>query len=343
MHRLPPTFPPHRLARFLALFVLAGCLCSAAAGRTARLKLATLAPKGTSFHLILQEMGAKWRSGPDGGAALTIFTDGTMGGEGDMVRRMRLGQLQAGLLTISGIVDIDPAPSGLQNIPMAFRSLEEATYARERLAPRYEAALEAKGFIVLGWFDSGWLHAFSRKPLVRPEDLRGEKIFVVAGAVSTAAVVRTFAMQPVILEPTDLLVSLQTGLVTVVPAPPFYALAGQFFQPAPHMLEVNWAPLVGALILSKRAWDDLSPAQQALFRSTGAEACAKITGTARREALESVAAMERRGLRVQKLEGALEREWIDFAESVQPSMRGSVVPEAEFDEIMQVVREYRAR
>ena len=44
--------------------------------RTARIKLATLAPKGTSFHLILQEMGQEWRKGPDDGAALTIFTDG---------------------------------------------------------------------------------------------------------------------------------------------------------------------------------------------------------------------------------------------------------------------------
>jgi TRAP-type C4-dicarboxylate transport system substrate-binding protein len=327
---------------FLVTLVFASATV-AVEGRTTRVKLATLAPKGTSFHLILQEMGQAWRSGPDGGAALTLFTDGTMGGESDMVRRMRLGQLQAGLLTVSGISDIDVAVTGLQNIPMAFRSLDEAAYVRERLAPTFERRIAEKGFVVLGWFDSGWVHAFSRKPLRRPVDLEGEKVFVVPGSQTTATVMRAFRMQPVILEPTDVLVSLQTGLVSVVPAPPFYALAGQFFQPAPHMLEVNWAPLVGALVVTKKSFDEASPAQQEHMRRTGAEACAKITTAAREEMRESIAAMEKRGLVVQRLSGELEQEWTAYAESLQVEFRGPVVPADTFDEILRLRAEYRAR
>src|SRR5690348_3394525 len=63
----------------------------------ARIRLATLAPKGSSYYQILQTMGEKWRQAPGGGASLTIFADGSMGGEADMVRRMRVGQLQAGM------------------------------------------------------------------------------------------------------------------------------------------------------------------------------------------------------------------------------------------------------
>ncbi len=327
------------LLAWLALVVAAG----SADARPARIKLATLAPKGTSFHLILQELGAQWRNGPGDGAALTIFTDGTMGGESDMVRRMRLGQLQAGLLTVSGITDIDNAVSGLQNIPMAFRSLDEAAYVRDKLAPKYEKRIADKGFIVLGWLDSGWVHAFSRKALRVPDDLKGEKVFVVPGSQTTAEVMRSFGMQPVILEPTDVLVSLQTGLISVVPAPPFYALAGQFFQPAPHMLEVNWAPLVGALLVTKKAFDAIPPAMQQLMRETGAEACEKITESARNEMRESIAAMEKRGLAVQHLDGELEQQWVDFAESLRSVFRGKVVPEESFDEIMKLRSEFRSR
>ena len=96
----------------LTIGFLAGILMSAdvmAAGRPARIRLGTLAPKGSSSYRHLQEMGQKWKQIPTGGASLTIYADGTMGGEADMVRRMRIGQLQAGLLTTVGLAEIDPA------------------------------------------------------------------------------------------------------------------------------------------------------------------------------------------------------------------------------------------
>lgn len=312
------------------------------AAKPAKVKLATLAPKGTSFHLALQEMAQAWKGGPDGGVAVSMFTDGTMGGESDMVRRMRLGQLHAGLITIAGLGDIEGGVSGLQNIPMAYRSLDELEFVVGRMAPKYEKQMFEKGFVVLGWFDSGWINFFSKKPLIEPADLRGEKVFVIANSPGTVQVVRDLDMQPVVLEPTDILVSLQTGLISVVTAPPFYGLAGQFYQPAPHLLELNWAPLVGGLVLTRKVWDDLSPAQQELLKKTGTEACQKIRQAGRTEMKESIAAMETRGLKVHKLDAALERKWIEFFDTVQPKTRGTVVPAGDYDAIMGLLAEFRA-
>lgn len=332
----------HHLVRRALVLLCALAAAGSAAARPVRVKLATLAPKGTSFHQIMLEMGAAWKAAPDGGVQLTIFTDGTMGTENDMVRRIRLGQLQAGLLTASGLTEIDPEIAGLQNIPMAYRSLDEASFVRERLAPRFERQTEAKGFVMLGWCDTGWWRIFSRKPLHVPGDLRGEKLLIGVGSAEMARIVRALGMQPVELSPTDILVSLQTGMITVVPSPPIYALNGQFFQPAPHMLELNWAPLVGGIVLSKKAWDDMTPGQREVVRTSAAAACAEITATARREMSESIAAMEKRGLSVQRLEGDLVKTWIEFFETIQREARGSMVPEATYDEIMALLQEYRA-
>src|SRR3972149_10975885 len=98
------------------------------AGGPVRVGLGTLAPRGSSYYKHLQAMGEKWRKAPGGGVQLTIYPDGTMGGEADMVRRMRLGQLQAGMLTAGGLADIEPAVRGLQNLPMMFRPLGEVGY-----------------------------------------------------------------------------------------------------------------------------------------------------------------------------------------------------------------------
>lgn len=309
--------------------------------RPARVKLATLAPKGTSFHLILQEMGQAWREAPDGGIRLTIFTDGTMGGEGDIVRRIGLGQLQAGLLTTSGLTEIDLSVGGLQNIPMAYQSYEEVEYVRGLLGPKYEKIFADKGYVILGWFDTGWVKIFSKKPLERPEDMRGGKVFIVPGSPGALEVARSIGTQPVELEPTDVLVSLQTGLVNIAPAPPIYALAAQFYEPAPYMLDVNWLPLSGAIVMSQKSWDRLTEGQREVVKTSATTAGRKLTDRARVEMQESIDAMVKRGLKVQSIDGELQETWTKFGVGLHPQIRGGVVPEEEFDEIMRLLQEYR--
>ncbi len=324
--------------------LLGAALVPPAAARPLRVNLATLAPTGTSFHIALQEMGQAWKNAPDGGVKLVTYPDGRMGDEGDMVRKMRPanGQLQAGLLTIAGLTAIDLNVSGLQNIPMAYHSLEEAAYVRGKLAPKLEAEMADKGFIMLGWCDSGWWRLFTKKDVRVPDDLKGEKMIISSGSAGLAKLVSALGMQPVELNPTDILVSLQTGLITVAPSPPIYALQGQFFQPAPYMLELNWLPLVGGLVLKRDVWEKFTPAQQEVVRTSAEAAMQKITEAGRREMTESITAMEKRGLHVNKFSGETEQKWIDFFENVKAQARGTIVPEASYDEIMALLKQYRA-
>ena len=326
----------------VVMLVLAGLVSAwPLSARQTRVKLATLAPKGTSFHLILQEMGQTWREAPDGGIRLTIFTDGTMGGEADVVRRIGLGQLQAGLLTISGLTEIDLNVGGLQNIPMAYQSYDEVEYVRDRLGPKYEKIFAARGYVILGWFDTGWVKIFSKKPIERPEDMRGGKVFVVPGSPGALEVARSIGTQPVELEPTDVLVSLQTGLVNIAAAPPIYALAAQFYQPAPYMLDVNWMPLSGAIVMSQKSWNRLTEGQREVVKISATAASRKLTDRARVEMQESIDAMVKRGLKVQSIDGELQETWTKFGVGLHPQIRGGVVPEAEFDEIMRLLQSYR--
>src|SRR3954463_4389994 len=98
------------LTRFTLLIFLASLLCKdgSAAEKPVNLKLGTLAPRGTSYHKSLQSMGEKWRQLSGGAVRLTIFPDGTQGGEADMVGLMQTGNLDAGLLTAVGLSEIEP-------------------------------------------------------------------------------------------------------------------------------------------------------------------------------------------------------------------------------------------
>ena len=325
----------------LALCFLAILLPPAVPAQT-RIRLATLLPRGSSYYHTLEAMGQKWRGTSNGSTTLTIYADGTMGSEEDTVRRMRVGQLQAAVLSVGGLSEIDPSVGALQKIPMVYRSLDELEFVRSRMEPELAQRLAANGFVVLFWADAGWVHIFSRQPALRPEEFKKTKVFVGASDNNEIAIVKGLGFQAVPLEWSDALTSLQTGLVDTVPTPPFFALASQYDLVARHMLELHWVPLVGATVITKKAWDAIPARLREEFREAAAEAGKQMQARSRQESAEAIAAMKKRGLQIQEVSPELDEEWRRFAEGVYPKIRGTMVPADMFDEVRQLVREYRA-
>ncbi len=322
--------------------VLGSLDCVFGAGGPVKVRLGTLAPRGSSYTKHLLAMGEQWRQAPGGGVLLTIYPDGTMGSEADMVRRMRLGQLQAGMLTAAGLAEIEPAVSGLQSLPMMFRTLEEVDYIGEKLQPMLEKRLEEKGFVVLFWGDTGWVRFFSKQPVIRPDDLKKTKLFVRAGSAAELDSYRSVGFNPVPLETVDILPSLQTGLINAVPLPPSIALAGQVDGAAPHMLDLDWAPLVGAAVMTKKTWDAIPLEGREALRKAATEIGKLIKADGRRESAESVEAMRKRGLKVHPVTSEVEAEWRQVVEAAYPKIRGVIVPEDMFDEVVRQLKVYRA-
>ena len=332
----------HFNSTVLATAALSLCLwspCTAAA--QTRIRLGTLLPQGSSQYQVLEKMGQDWRKATSGGVTLTIYPGGAMGSEIDAVRQMRVGQLQAATLSVGGLSKIDPGISALQKIPVLYHSLDEEEYVRRKMAAEMERRLEQKGFVVLFWGDAGWVHIFSRRPILRPEDLRKTKLFVTADDPDEAEIIKGLRLQPVPLEWTDVLMSLQTGLVDTVPTLPFLCLAGQYDLAAKHMLPLNYVVLVGATVMTKKSWDALAPADREAMRKIAAEAGEQMQIRSRAENITAIEAMKKRGLQVHPLSPELEAEWRQFLEGVYPKVRGTMVPADMFDEIQDLIADYR--
>jgi TRAP-type transport system periplasmic protein len=327
----------------MTVLVLAACPAGLeAAERAVRINLGTLAPRGSVYHKSLQAMAEAWRQAPGGGVRLVIYPDGTQGGETDMVKLMRVGSLQAGLLTAVGLADIEPGVGGLQDIPMVFNSLEESEKVTEQVRPTLEKRLAEKGFVVLFWGDAGWVHYFSKEPVITPDDLRRMKIFVWAGSPEQVSIMRHQGYTPVPLETADILPGLQTGMITAAPLAPIFALAAQVDLRAPHMLNLNWAPLVGACVIKKDVWEKIPAASREALMAAAARAGTEIRQGSRKESTEAIAAMQKRGLTVHDLSPDLVERWRQEAEKTYPEIRGRIVPPEIFDEVRQRVEAYRS-
>ena len=329
------------IKRLLLISVLA-LLCADAARAASTVVLGTLAPEGTTYHRTLLELREAWRKVPGGGVNLRIYAGGKLGGESKMVSQMRLGALDAALLTAAGLAEIEKSVTGLQTAPMIFHSLEEVDHVGMKLQPKLEERMEKAGFVVLFWSDAGWVRYFSKQPMRTPDDLKKFKLFTWAGDAEMVQIWKRAGYQPVPLEAADIVPMLDTGLINCVPTPPFVALAAQIYDRAPHMLELNWAPLTGALVIRKAAWDKLPAAAKPELLKTAAAAGKANKAQGRAESDKAVQAMKSKGLIVHPVTPELEAQWRTAAEAMYPHIQGKFVSVEIFAEVQKVLKEYRA-
>jgi TRAP-type C4-dicarboxylate transport system substrate-binding protein len=323
------------------LIGLSALLPFMAAAADMQLRIGTLVPKNSLYHRQLMEMGEAWRNAQGGASRYLVYTDGSQGGEAEMARRMRIGQLQSALMSVVGLREIEPSITALQSLPLLFKSWEELDYVREKMRPAIEKKFLDKGFVVLAWGDAGWVRFFSKEAAVRPDDYKRMKFFSWGAELEQQAIMKNLGYTPVPLETADILPSIQTGMINVVPSTPYFALASQIYNTAPHMLEINWAPIVGAMVVTTKAWDAMTPAGQLALRAAGEKASVQLRAQARREVDEAVDAMKKRGLIVHKPNAQEMQEWNDLAEKLYPRIRGTMVPADTFDEVFKHVKAYR--
>ena len=326
-------------AALAAAFVLAPGL---AAAKTT-LKLATLVPEGSVWDKELRAMAAEAEKRTQGRVVLRIYPGGVAGDEPDVVRKMRIGQMQAAALTLSGLQDIDDG-FAVFGIPRFITSYPELFHVVDALTPALSARMEKQGFVLLGWGHAGWINLFSRKPVAVPADLKDLKLYVRAGDNAMVQWWKARGYQPVPLATTDIMTGLQTGMIDAMPAPPLAAMTFQWYRPTPYMLDLGMAPLVGATVVSKRAWNGISAADQAILRELAGRMNERLERAIPDQDRKAVEEMSQRGLTVTRpKDAAQQKAWDDAAADFASSMRSSMVPPEVFD-AAQVARDaFRAR
>jgi TRAP-type C4-dicarboxylate transport system substrate-binding protein len=254
---------------------------------------------------------------------------------------MRVGQLDASMLTVVGLSEIDPSVAALQYMPMMFRSWEELDYVRDRLAPELEAKLAARGFVVLIWGEGGWVQFFTKDPIWTPEEYKRAKIFTWSGDKVQASVMKSLGYSPVSIPIADIMPALETGMLDAVPIAPLWGMIGQFDRVTKHMLRINWVPIVGATVMRRATFEAMKPEAREALAAAARKAGTELRAHRVKQDEEAIGAMQKRGLQVREMTPELERAWRSVAESSYPMVRGTMVPADTFDRVRAILAEYR--
>lgn len=329
------------MKKTIALFVIATSLCIASA-HAQTIKLGTVAPEGSPWHLMVREMGDAWFKASSGKVQLRIYPGGVAGDEPDMVRKMRVGQLHAAMIANQGLTQIVPDIQALQ-MPLMLTNYAEVDYVKERLAAKLEALFEAKGFKVLHWGEAGWLHFFTQKPVLRPDDLRPLRLFAWAGDDPIYIDAwKDAGYNPVPIPLGEMLTALQTGLINAFAAPPISALAFQWFGLAKNMTDLQWLPLVGATVISQKSWQEIPEHLRPLLLRAARDASVRYKDDVRKINSDSIEVMKKHGLIVHRVPKEAMPEWEQRARAGYQRLIGKVVSAQMVAEVERLRNEYRA-
>lgn len=327
------------MKKIFLLFVLFLFSLSATA---AEIKVAVVAPEGSTWVNVLREWDKALQAKTQSRLKLTIYAGGVAGDEKDVIRKMAIGQLHAAGFTGVGLGAIYPSVR-IFELPLFFKSYEEVDYVTAKLQKQIEDGFMQKGYILLGWAEAGFVNIFSNTPIRSQKDMQGVKMWAWEGDPLVKAMYDEFKIVPVPLSLVDVMTALQTNMISAVYAPPLGAIAMQWHAKTKYVTDLKLADSTGALLMSKREFDKISPADQKILRDTAREYCKKLVQSTRSDNAKSITALQKQGLQFVKVDPKEEESLRNASAKVWDSLASKLYSPQLLTDVKSFINDYRAK
>lgn len=259
------------------------------------IRFATIAPGGSTFGKILRAWGRSLSKETEGRVELRYYSGGSQGDERDFIRKMRAGQMDAAGVTTIGL-GIVVRPVLVLSAPGVIETYEELGRVRAKMNARFEQMFEDAGFVLLNWSDAGKGRIMSTIPIAKPADLKMARPWAWKDDPLFSEFLKVVGANPVRLGVTEVYAGLQTKMVDVVPASPIAALALQWFTKLKYMSDESFGIILGASLIKKDKFDQLSPEDQKVLKETARRAAAALDKVVRRDDAKAYDILLERGI-----------------------------------------------
>ncbi|OGS12458.1 MAG: ABC transporter substrate-binding protein [Elusimicrobia bacterium RIFOXYA2_FULL_58_8] len=324
----------------MAALLLAFCAAGTRAETT--IKFATLAPEGSTWMKAMRQFTAEASEKTAGRVKFKFYSGGVSGDEKDVVRKIRLGQLQAGGFTGVGIGEIAPAVR-LLDTPFLFKNSGEIDHIYKAFDADFRKYFDAGGYVLLGWAEVGIVNIFSNAPVTRTEDLKTVKMWLWEGDPIAEATFAALRLKPIPLSVTDVMTSLQTGMINGVYGSPLSIIALQWFARMKYVFSLPITNASGAVVVSKKTFEALSKEDQAILLQLGGKHFQALTLQSRKDNGESIAILKAKKLVFTDPAGpAAVAELEKAGEEARRALVGKMYPKELLDRVEASLKAFRA-
>jgi TRAP-type C4-dicarboxylate transport system substrate-binding protein len=260
-----------------------------------KIRFATVAPEGSTWMNVMKEYVKAVEDATNNEIDFKIYPGQVAGDEKDVLRKIRIGQLDSGGFTGVGLGEILPEVR-IMDSPFLFKSYDEVDYIADQFFDYFSEKFEQKGFILLGWAEVGFVYVFTNNPIYSLEDMNGVKMWMWEGDPIAEATFKAFNISPIPLSITDVLTSLQTNLINGVYVSPYACTVVQWHTRVKYMLDLPLADSNGAILISKKKFNKLSATQQEKLRKLSREYFGQLTVLSRKDNAESLDLLKETGI-----------------------------------------------
>ena len=306
------------------------------------LKIATLAPEGSNWISALRAIDKEVREETDGAVGLKIYPGGVQGGEGAMIRRMRIRQLHGAGFSGGGLSQLFTDVLALET-PFTFDNYDEVDYVLEQIDDYYRRGFAEVGYAFMGWMEIGFVHLLSKRPIRGRQEMAGMKVWRMQENPVTGVIFDRAGVNSIPLIIPDVLLGLQTNLVEVVYASPAAAIMLQWFTRVKYITDLPIAYALGAFLIDRRAMDKLTDKQQQVLRDAARRHLKRQRAVSRADNVEALQVMVDQGL---VLVSPPEEEIKDFQLLVRealPDLLDTAFSRESFDLVRSYLSEFRHR
>lgn len=261
------------------------------------IKLATLAPEGSSWMKTFSALNAEVTKKTENRVQFRIYPGGVMGDEKDMLRKMKIGQLQSAALTAGGLSAIFKEIDVLQ-IPFLFQKYEEADFILKKMDSFFRRGFEENGYVFLGWSEGGFVYLMSTVPISSVADIKKAKVWIWEESPMSTAIFGEAGVKAIPLSVPDVLVGLQTGLVDVIYAPPTVAISLQWFTRVKYLTDVPLIYLAGGIVVKKEIFKAIPSSDQTLIIESLQHHLDQLKAVTRNENREAIKVMTKQGVKI---------------------------------------------
>lgn len=259
------------------------------------LKIATISPDGTMWMTKMRAGAAEVEQRTNGRVQFKFYPGGIMGNDQSVLRKIHVGQLQGGAVSGGSLAQVYP-DSQIYGFPLLFRSLEEVDHIRQQFDTAIIEGLEEHGFVSFGLAEGGFAYMMCQRPLESVRDLKNSKVWIPSGDVISQTVFQVAGVSPIPLPASDVLTSLQTGLIDTIATPPIVTIALQWHTRVKYLTDAPLSYVSALLVLDRKAFKRLTTDDQAVIREVMGRIFREIDAGNRRDNINAKEALRKQGI-----------------------------------------------
>ena len=262
------TLRRHLIAAAVALTLPLGVLAQTV------LKAADVHPPGYPTVVATESMGKKFEEATKGKYKMQMFPSSVLGNEKTMIEQTQVGAIQV-LRTSLGPVGAVVPEVNVFNMPFVFRDEKHMRAVidgpiGQQILDKISAS-PAK-LVALAWMDGGSRSIYTKKPVKKPEDLKGQKVRMMGNPLFVDTM-NALGGNGIAMGYPEVYTALQTGVIDGAENnPPSMFTSNHYTTGAKYYAQTHHLIIPEILVMSKAAYDKLTPDEQVLIKKLGREA-----------------------------------------------------------------------